>query len=144
MPSSKQTLDSPMPRSITRLVILIVTGLLSGCAHNLTVMAADGTMGTGRATGFAGKGTLEVQIGSQTYTGTWVSTRGGSVGFGMVGRHSFSTATLDDEATGNALLRASDGSTMQCRFIYSGGGLSGTGYGECIGSDGTHYDFQIT
>jgi len=134
-----------MTRSATALAALIVTtGLLGGCAHTLTVMAPDGTAGTGRATGFGGKGTLEIQVGDRAYTGTWVSARGGSVGFGMAGRHSFTTLSVDDEATGNALLRASDGSTLRCRFVYSGGGLNGTGYGECIGGDGTHYDFQIT
>ena len=35
---------------------------LAGCSHSVTLMAADGTMGTGIAKGSGGGGTLEVQI----------------------------------------------------------------------------------
>ena len=98
-------------------------------------------MGTGRATGFGGKGTLDVQIGNRSYTGTWVAAQGGSVGFGTVGRASFNTTSLDASSTGNAMLRSTDGSTLRCRFVF--GGMSGAGYGECLDSASTHYDLQI-
>jgi hypothetical protein len=116
-------------------------GLIAGCGHSLTLMAADGTMGTGQATGFGGKGTLDVQIGSRSYVGTWVTAQGGSVGFGTAGRTSFSTTAIDASSAGNAMLRSTDGSTLRCDFVF--GGMSGTGYGECSDSAGTHYDLQI-
>ena len=98
-------------------------------------------MGNGRATGFGGKGTLEVQIGNRNYTGTWVAAQGGSVGFGAVGRSSFTTTSLDASSSGNAMLRSADGSTLRCRFVF--GGMSGTGYGECLDGAETRYDLQI-
>jgi hypothetical protein len=131
-----------MLRPIIRLVTLIVTmGLLAGCAHSLSLMAADGTTGTGRATGFGGKGILDVQIGSRSYTGTWVAAQGGSVGFGTVGKSSFTTTAVDASSAGNAMLHSADGSTLRCRFVF--GGMSGTGYGECLDGAGTHYELQI-
>ena len=123
------------------LIVVLTSGLVAGCGHNLTLMAADGTMGTGRATGFGGKGTLTVQIGNRSYTGTWVAAQGGSVGFGTVGRTSFTTTSLDASSAGNAMLRSEDGSTLRCNFAF--GGMSGSGYGECLDRAGTHYDLQI-
>ena len=73
-------------RSVMRLVApLVAVALVSGCGHGLTLMAADGTMGTGHATGVGGHGTLDVKIGNRSYAGTWVAAQGGSSGFGMVG-----------------------------------------------------------
>ena len=129
-------------RSAIRLAAaLVAVGLVAGCGHNLTLMAADGTMRNGRATGFGGKGTLEVQIGNRNYTGTWVAAQGGSVGFGTVGRSSFTTASLDARSSGNAMLRSADGNTLRCRFVF--GGMSGTGYGECLDGADTRYELQI-
>jgi hypothetical protein len=125
-----------------RLVAMVVAvGLVAGCGHGLTLMAADGTMGTGRATGFGGKGTLEVQIGNRSYAGTWVAAQGGSVGFGTAGRTSFNTMSVDASSAGNAMLRSADGSTLRCQFVF--GGMSGTGFGECLDGAGTRYDLQI-
>jgi hypothetical protein len=115
--------------------------MLTGCGHALTLMAADGTMGTGQATGFGGSGTVEAKIGNRSYTGTWVNVQGGSVGFGTVGRSSFTTTSLDASSTGSAMLRSADGGTLRCRFVFSGMGRSG--YGECLDGAGTHYDLQI-
>jgi hypothetical protein len=122
-------------------VVTLASALVAGCSHGLTLMAADGTMGTGRATGFGGKGTLDVQIGNWSYTGTWVAAQGGSIGFGTAGRSSFSTTSIDASSTGNAMLSSADGSTLRCQFLF--GGMSGTGYGECSDNTGTHYDLQI-
>jgi hypothetical protein len=121
--------------------ILLIPLLLTGCAHGLTLMAADGTTGTGRATGFGGSGTLDVQIGNRSYTGTWVNASGGSVGFGTVGRSSFTTTSIDANSTGSAMLHAADGGTLRCKFVFSG--MSQAGYGECQDGAGTHYDLQI-
>ncbi len=132
-----------MPKPLIRLATTVaMSALLAGCGHSLTLMAADGSLGTGRATGFGGKGTLDVQIGSRSYTGTWVAAQGGSVGFGRVGRASFTTTSVGASSTGNAMLHSADGSTLRCQFVF--GGMSGTGYGECLDSSGTHYDLQIT
>jgi hypothetical protein len=128
--------------NIMRLVaVLVAVGPIGGCGYGLTLMAADGTMGTGHATGFSGNGTLDVQIGNRSYTGTWVAAQGGSSGFGIVGRTSFSTMSVDASSTGNAMLRSADGSSLRCKFVF--GGMSGTGFGECLDSAGTHYDLQI-
>ena len=120
---------------------LLAPLVLTGCGHGLALMAADGTMGTGHATGFGGKGTLEVQIGARSYTGTWVAAQGGSVAFGTAGRASFTATSLETSSTGNAMLRAADGATLRCRFVF--GGMSGTGYGECEDSGGKRYEMQI-
>jgi len=133
--------DSELMRPSLIGFILLIPLTLSGCGHNLNLMAADGTMGTGRATGFGGKGTLDVQIGSRSYTGTWVNAQGGSVGFGTVGRTAFTTTSVDANSTGNAMLHSVDGGTLRCQFAF--GGMSGTGYGECLDGGGTHYDLQI-
>jgi len=129
-----------MKPALCRLALLIPLAL-AGCGHALTLMSADGTMGTGRATGIGGKGTLDVQIGERTYRGTWVAAQGGSVGFGTVGRHSFTTSSFDASSQGIAMLRSADGVTLRCQFVF--GGMSGAGYGECEDSAGTHYDLQI-
>ncbi len=114
-----------------------------GCSHALTLMAIDGGgTGMGRATGVGGRGTLEVQLAGKTFTGTWVNAQGGSVGFGSVGRASFTTTSVDAGSTGSALLSASDGSTLRCRFVY--GGMSGAGYGQCEDNAGKRYELQIS
>jgi hypothetical protein len=125
-----------------RILAACLLALLGGCGHNLTLMAADGTMGTGHATGMGGKGTLEVQIDGRDYTGNWVAAQGGSVGFGFAGRTSFTTMAVDASSTGNALLHSADGSSLRCHFVF--GGMSATGYGECEDNAGTHYDLQIS
>lgn len=114
---------------------------LTGCGYNLTLMASDGAMGTGRATGM-GTGTLEVQLNGKLYRGTWVTAEGGSMGFGTVGTTSFSVMSADSGTTGNAMLSAGDGSTLQCRFVY--GGMSAAGYGQCQDNTGKRYELQIS
>ncbi len=72
-------------------------------------------MGTGQGTGFGGQGTLDVNIGARIYTGIWVAAQDGSVGFGTVGRTSFSTTSVDAGSTGNArrtALRPGVGSSL--------------------------------
>ncbi len=105
-------------------------------------MAADGTTGIGRATGFGGKGTLEVKLSGRTYSGTWVAAQGGAVSFGTAGRSSFSATSIDASSAGNALLHSTDWGSLRCQFVF--GGMSGTGYGERLDNAGTHYDLQIT
>ena len=85
---------------------------------------------------------MEVQLGGKTYAGTWVVATGGSVGSGSFGRTTFNSTTIDASSGGNAMLAASDGSTLRCRFVY--GGMSGAGYGECLDSTGRRYDLQIS
>lgn len=131
-----------MVAQLKRVLALAAVALLAGCGHALTLMSDNGAMGTGRAIGFGGKGTLEVQLGSKTYTGTWVAATGGSVGFGSFGRTTFNSTTVDASSSGNAMLAAADGSTLRCRFVY--GGMSGAGHGECLDSTGRHYDMQIS
>lgn len=112
-------------------------------SRNLTLMAIDdGGTGTGRATGVGGRGTLEVQLAGKTFSGTWVAAQGGSVGFGSAGRTTFSAISVDSGSTGSALLAASDGSTLRCRFVY--GGMSRAGYGECQDNAGKRYELQIS
>lgn len=120
---------------------IVAIGSLAGCGHGLTLMASDGTMGTGRATGFGGKGTLEVQIGHRSYAGTWVAAQGGAVGFGTAGRTTITATSIDAGSTGNAMLRSPDGGTLRCHFVF--GGMSGTGYGECQDDAGKRYELQI-
>ena len=127
---------------LRRVLVLAAVALVAGCGHALTLMSDNGAMGTGRATGFGGKGTLEVQLGGKTYAGTWVAATGGSVGFGSFGRTTFNSTTVDASSGGNAMLAAADGSTLRCRFVY--GGMSGAGYGECLDSTGRRYDLQIS
>ena len=116
--------------------------LVAGCGHSLTLMSDDGVMGTGRAVGVGGKGTLEVLLDGRTFTGKWVAAQGGSVGFGTFGRQTFTTTSVDTGSTGTALLSAADGSTLRCRFVY--GGMSGAGHGECRDGAGKHYELQIS
>src|SRR3954447_22069893 len=106
---------------LIRLLSLAVLGLVvTGCTHTITLMAADGTMGTGIARGSGGGGTLEVQPEGRTFTGTWVAARGGSVGYGAVGRYAFSSVSESADSVGRAMLRAGDGSTLRCEFTYAG------------------------
>jgi hypothetical protein len=49
--------------------------------------------------------------------------------------------SVDASSTGNAMLRSADGTTLRCKFVF--GDMSGTGFGECLDSAGTHYDLQI-
>jgi hypothetical protein len=124
-----------------KLLILVPPLVRVGCGHDLTLMGQDGSMGTGHAAGAGGRGTLEVQIANRTYTGTWVAAQGGSIGFGVAGRTSFTTMAVDASSTGNAFLHSADGSSLRCRFVY--GGMNNAGYGECLDNSGTHYDLQI-
>jgi hypothetical protein len=139
--------------------LILAAALLAGCAtsYDLTLMPrTSGTLYKGDAFRPAGsnEATVNVAIGSKTYTGTWVvaeserSTATVSAGVGFGGRRGgFGVATGPVWVDGNggtseakALLRASDGSGLRCDLR---GITGGRGTGVCIDDAGMNYDVQI-
>lgn len=124
-----------------RAALLALMLVLSGCGRGVTLMAADGTMGTGRATGFGGGGDVEVELEGKVYRGRWINQQGGSVGFGAVGNRPVNFTSVDSAGGGNALMRADDGSTLRCRFTWSAFSQAGTGM--CLDRAGKEYEMQV-
>lgn len=127
------------------LACAIVIGL-SGCAHNLTLMARQGSEhGTGKATDSgSGKGSLTIELGGKIYKGRWVAASGGSMGLIQTFGTNPATGTVlgsDYQSSGNALLTSEDGAGLRCEFRYSG--WSSAGYGVCQTDDGRLFDLQI-
>lgn len=121
-------------------ILLIILVLISGCAHNLTLMARDSnTTGAGVAEGslFGSTGMMEIKIKETTYNGKYVFSSGGSAGvFGGT------TIIMGDVAgNGNAFLASVSGETLRCKFDYSE--WTNTGIGACKDGEGTIYDLQI-
>jgi hypothetical protein len=119
---------------------------LSGCAHDITLMARDsGQMGAGSAGATMGNsGKLSITIEDDTYEGKWVYTSGGSVGLLSTYGANSTTGTavgLSGSGVGNAMLRSVDGKSMRCEFQYSE--WTSTGIGVCLTGDGKLYDMQI-
>lgn len=132
-----------MRRSI---LLFLVVGLFSGCAHNITLMARESTeMGTGVAAATLGNsGTLEIQIRDDLYKGKWVYASGGSIGLLNTYGANPSTGTVvgvSGSGVGNALLRSESGKSLRCEFNYSE--WTSTGTGICQDGEGRLYDMQI-
>ena len=114
---------------------MAVSLIASGCAsllppHEVTPMAADGSGGGGQASGGTSSGSIEVDINSKIYRGTWVTGRAGAVGYASSGDAFASGISASTTSGGTALLRSSAGGTLRCRFSYDG--LGHAAFGECI------------
>lgn len=130
---------------IFRRRIWLLAGLLvSSCGalldRSVTLMAADGTMGTGHASG-SRSGPVEIEINGELYRGQWVSAADGSIGYGYTGSVGFGSSSMSTTSSGSAMLRAASGATLRCRFDYSG--LSHAGFGRCDDNHGKGYDMQV-
>ncbi len=130
---------------------LLAAFLLSGCAAKLTFIdRQDGQMyrgSTGTTAGSSGEATVVIE--SETYTGEWIYTSGGSYAIGtMLASSGRATATgtltgLTMDARGNGMmhLRNPAGKFIRCVFDYSS--MSETGTGSCQRNDGRVYDLTI-
>jgi hypothetical protein len=126
------------------LIILITAASLFGCAHNLTIQAADGSGGTGTASRGMGAGSIEVTIDGHRYEGRWTAATEGSVTFGTLisgSRMASGSAMTIGGSRGMALLRSPSGGALRCEFIYSG--MSMAGYGGCQDANGKRFDLLI-
>jgi hypothetical protein len=126
-------------------IAVSVCALLAGCGHNLMLMSREGsTTGQGVAHGSGGKGELTIDLEGKHYTGRWVAFSGGSLGLLQTyGAHPVTGTAISTNAqsTGNALLKAEDGSGLRCEFQFSG--WTNTGIGVCQADGGRLYDLQI-
>jgi len=128
------------------LIVVLFCGLLSGCGHNITLMARDsGEIGTGRAPfAWGNSGELTIELKGDTYKGRWVYAAGGS--FGLLNTYGTNPTTgtvigVSGSGIGNALLRSVSGKSLRCEFKYSE--WTATGLGVCQNGDGKLYDMQI-
>ena len=128
-----------------RLPLVILLALMgSGCAHNLTLQAADGSGGTGTAARGLGAGSMEVTIDGRRYEGRWTAATEGGVAFGSLisgSRIATGSAMTAGGSRGMALLRSPTGGALRCEFVYSG--MSSSGYGVCQDADGKRFDLLI-
>ena len=121
---------------------------LGGCAtllgpHVVTLMADDGTGGTGTASRSGASGTIQAEIEGEFYSGTYASARGGAVAYGSGSDGSFFNGfAAGTQSGGTAMLQSQSGGTLQCRFTYDG--IGHAGYGECRDRAGKHYQLQIS
>src|SRR4051794_14739737 len=101
-----------------RLCLPICLLALVGCSREfgLTLLAADGTTGVGRATGRQSSA-VEVGLGGRTYRGQY------------------------DPASGTASMLAGDGRALRCRWPSSGPVATGTG--SCRDGAGKAYSMQV-
>lgn len=130
----------------TTTILFALVSLLSGCAHNLTLVGREGGLrGTGTApASWGNSGRLSIDLADKTYSGKWVLASGSTGGLlTTYGAAGVSTGTVVAAGTGvgNALLSAEDGSTLRCEFTYSE--WSSTGIGICQDGAGKIYDLQI-
>lgn len=129
-----------------KLLIVAIAALLAGCTH-LTLMSRDGSSGgSGEAQGYAGSGTLTINLDGKTYRGSWTSVSGStqSQTGGFVGTTPFAATTYANGASnGSAILRAPDGSGLRCQFTMTPSTFGATGYGICQADGGKTYDLQI-
>lgn len=127
---------------------IAIMGLLSlpGCLsmlppHEVTLMAADGSGGTGQATRGSSHGQIEITLNSEIYNGTWVAGRAGAMGYAVSGPAFASATSTSTTSGGTALLRSASGGTLRCQFTYDG--LGRAGFGECVDRTGKRYELQI-
>jgi len=133
-------------RTRQALVVVLFCGLLSGCGHNITLMARDtGEIGSGKApSAWGNSGSLTIDLKGDTYKGKWVYASGGS--FGLLNTYGANPSTgtvvgVSGSGIGNALLRSRSGKTLRCEFKYSE--WTATGIGVCQDGNGKLYDMQI-
>ena len=106
-------------RASLLIACLICLIALVACTREfgLTLIASDGTTGTGRASERGDSETLEIALRGKTYLGQ------------------------ANPATGRALMRAQDGSALRCLLPFSGRLL--TGPGSCVDETGKIYASQV-
>ena len=127
--------------------VLTAVLMMSGCAgllppHEVSLMAADGSGGGGQASRGVSSGSIELDINSEVYRGTWVAGRSGSMGYASSGSAFVRGMVASTTSGGTALLRSTAGGTLRCRFTYDG--LGRAGFGECVDKAGKRYEMQIT
>lgn len=139
---------------------VLVAALLGGCVPSQklsvnqdVVMSRDlmlmprGGGATGIGTAYRG-GDIAITVGGKTYKGTFVIVPSGGGAMitntmhtapgAMPAYSSGVSAVASNGGTGNALLRAADGSGMRCQFQYSGTDA----YGVCQDDKGKLFDAQ--
>lgn len=132
--------------------VVLVSALLAGCTHLVTLTPQDGVGAIGRGEAPAPlvsySGTMRVELEGKTYNGEWsLQKDGGFVGTGFTsGAGGFATGTMFGQSTngnGKAYLTEPGGSSLRCQFSYSE--ASGTGIGVCqlSGAAGKLYDLMI-
>lgn len=132
---------------VVAMVAISFAVLATGCAgllpaHEVVLMAADGSGGGGQASRGTSNGTIELAINGDVYRGTWVAGRAGTMGYASSGTVFVSGTSASTTSGGTALLRSDTGGTLRCQFTYDG--LGHAGFGECVDKGGKHYDLQIT
>lgn len=126
-----------MRTALSAIALLLV---LAGCGGQAFLIDRAGTQHGGKFDTMTR--TLEVNVGGKLYSGHYITNQSvtpvyttGMVGTRMVGAN---TLAVTPGNAGRALLRASDGSTIECEFSYQGNAAIGT----CRGNDGATY--QLT
>ena len=129
-----------------KLQIVVLAGLLNGCAYQMQLMPRDsGKMyqGTIRSNG-AGSGTLSIQVDGRSCSGSFArAASGDSFGFFQsYGRRTSSFGSYQSyggSSTYKALLSCSDGTGLRCDVegAQTGGGI-------CVDSNNRVYDMIYT
>ena len=111
-------------RITQELIVVLFFGLLSGCGHNITLMARDsGEIGSGSApSAWGNSGELTIELKGDTYKGKWVYATGGS--FGLLNTYGANPTTgtvigVSGSGIGNALLRSASGKSLLSSDNYS-------------------------
>lgn len=103
-----------------KLIILMISFLLSSCAHKFTVADMEGVLvGDGTAQEFSHE--LTINLKGKSYVGEWAFD-----GFSRMGK---------------GIAMADNGAMVSCEFIYRG--LDGTGLGTCEDKSGKKYSIKI-
>jgi hypothetical protein len=138
-------------RTILRSIFVVLVALPLGACNYRLDLSERGGPGTGNGTAVSDGwllADLTINIGNRKYTGTWVLVeQGGGVAIinqnivqGGVFGQAFGVATISsDSYVGKAVLRAGDGTGLNCDIQMS----SETGIGVCHTDDGKIYDLQI-
>lgn len=132
--------------------VALVSFLLTGCAHNLSLHSRDGSPSGQGVAQEVGK-TVTINLNGKVYSGTYVHDGGKVATFQSYSNataysgtksasafgSSFGTAYVPGSGNGRVLATSADGDAIRCEFQYS----SGSGIGVCRDNSGKDYDLLI-